>query len=162
MAMFRGVATVIFSSLLITGCSKSSEEKMIAICTEVVKFSVSDPASLVVNSSSASPHPVTEQNLKRFYGLWGSDALTDDQQAALQIQIQEVSKLKEVYAEIDFTDKSAGSTRGRAVCWFMDRGMGYQLGSVSVQGKSYSGIDLTALFVDYKKPEYLGASNRLQ
>lgn len=162
MTMFRGVAAVICSSFIITGCSKSPEEKMTAICTDVAKLSVSDPSALVVNSSSVISRQATEESLTRFSHLGAKDQLSVDQKAALEVYIREISKIQEAYAAIDFTDKSSVARRDSATCWFMDRGTGYQLGSVSVQGKSYSGIDLTSLFIDYKKPEYLGPLNQLQ
>lgn len=155
-------ATIFCISALITGCSKSTEQKMISACTDIAKFSVVDPSSLTVNTSSAKETTATKENLIRFTELQSRRPLNTDQQRGLEISLQEISKIKEAYAEIDFTDKSAVAKRSKALCWFMDRGRGFELGSVSIGPKSYSGIDLMALFVEFKTPDFLDSTNKLK
>lgn len=146
----------------LSGCGKSAEDKMIAACTGIAKMSVADPSSMVVNSATANQSQPTERSVSRFAGLYSNGELTVDQKAALDIKIKDVSKFKESYAEIDFTNKSSGSERYKAVCWFMDTGRGFELGSASVAGKSYSGIGLTSLLITNAKPPYLNSSNIIE
>lgn len=155
-------AAVLCISVLAAGCTKSNEQKMISVCTDVAKFTVVDPSTLVVNESSAKETIATKESLIRFYGLGRSGPLGPDQQRGLEINIEEISKVKEAYAQIDFTDKSASAIRAKAACWFMDRGQGFELGSISVGSKSYTGIDIMALFVKHKTPEYLDSTNKLK
>ncbi|WP_313327019.1 hypothetical protein [Pseudomonas qingdaonensis] len=147
---------------LISGCGASVEEKMISVCTDIAKMSVADPASIVVNSvSSVQAHP-TAENLLRFASIQSNGKLSVDQKAAFDVQVKELNKIKEVYAEVDFTDKTYGSRRDKATCWFMDRGLGFQLGSASVSGKGYSGISLMSLFVGHSRPHYLNSLNIIE
>ena len=148
-------------SVLLAGCTKSTEDKMTAICTDIAKFSVSDPSLLVVNAGSSKVRQATEKSVTRFAVMRSNGKLDSDQQAALDIHLSEMHKMKEAYAEIDFTDKSAAARRANATCWFMDIGQGFELASASVGDKSYSGIDLTALFIEYDKPELLDSSNKI-
>ncbi|MBH3412933.1 hypothetical protein [Pseudomonas putida] len=144
---------------LISGCGKSIEDKMVSACTDIAKMSVADPSSMVVNSGVANQNQPTERNLSRFAGLHSVGGLTADQKAALEIKIKEISKVKESFVEIDFTDKSSGAKREKAVCWFMNTGQGFELGSVSVAGETYSGISLVSLFVTHARPAHLNSSN---
>jgi hypothetical protein len=160
--MLRVALLVMCFPILIAGCGKPVEEKMGAICIDVAKTSASDPSALIVNSVSAKPVQATKESLMRFSGLWSEGKLNYDQQRGLEIQMEDMTKIKEAYAEVDFTDRSGSARRGKAVCWFMDQGEGFKLGSVSVAGQRYTGIDLVALFVNYKRPEYLDSSNRVQ
>jgi hypothetical protein len=146
----------------VAGCGKSVEEKMGAICEDVVKASVVDPSALVFNSVSAKPQEASKESLLRFSGLRSGGKLDADQQQALQNLMLDMSKVKEAFVQVDFTDKAGVARRDNAVCWFMDTGHGFELGSASVLGKRYVGIDIVALFVNRTQPEYLDDMNRVR
>lgn len=146
---------------VLSGC-KSPEDKMVSVCTDIAKMSVADPSSLVVNSGSVVQAVPTKESLLRFASLNFDGELTGASKDWYDIQVKELDKLKESYASIDYTDKSSLARRGQAICWFMDRGKGPVLGSVSVAGKSYSGTDLLMVFVSNSRPKYLSASNAIE
>lgn len=146
---------------VLSGC-KSPEDKMVSVCTDIAKMSVADPSSLVVNSGSVVQAIPTKESLLRFASLNFDGELTGASKDWYDIQVKELDKLKESYASIDYTDKSSSARRGQAICWFMDRGKGPVLGSVSVAGKSYSGTDLLMVFVSNPRPKYLSSSNAIE
>lgn len=146
---------------VLSGC-KSPEDKMVSVCTDIAKMSVADPSSLVVNSGSVVQAVPTKESLFRFATLNSDGELTGARKDWYDIQVKELDKLKESYASIDYTDKSSLARRGQAICWFMDRGKGPVLGSVSVAGKSYSGTDLLMVFVSNPRPKYLSSSNAIE
>ncbi|WP_447742378.1 hypothetical protein [Pseudomonas laurentiana] len=146
---------------VLSGC-KSPEDKMVSICTDIAKMSVADPSSLVVNSGSVVEAVPTKESLFRFATLNSDGELSGARKVWYDLQVKELDKLKESYASIDYTDKSSVARRGQAICWFMDRGKGPVLGSVSVAGKSYSGIDLLSVFVSNSRPKYLNSSNEVE
>jgi len=161
----RKLRTALVASCLpffVAGCGKSVEEKMGAICEDVVKASVIDPSALVFNSVSAKPQEASKESLVRFLGLRNGGSLNADQQQGLQNLMSDMSKVKEALARVDFTDKTGVARRDNAVCWFMDTGHGFELGSASVLGKRYVGIDLIGLFVSHNQPEYLDDMNRVR
>jgi len=135
---------------------------MVSVCTDIAKMSVADPSSLVVNSGSVVQAIPTKESLLRFASLDFDGELTGASKDWYDIQVKELDKLKESYASIDYTDKSSLARRGQAICWFMDRGKGPVLGSVSVAGKSYSGTDLLMVFVSNSRPKYLSSSNAIE
>ena len=147
---------------LLSGCGNSTESKMVSACTDIAKMSVADPSALVVNSSSVVQSQLTERNLIRFAGLNGAGSMTGDQKAALEIKIKNISSFKESYVEVDFTDKSSSAKRDKSVCWFMDTGRGFELGSASVGGQTYSGIKLVSLFINNIRPAALNSSNLIE
>ncbi|MEB6589608.1 hypothetical protein MXM82_10745 [Pseudomonas asiatica] len=147
---------------LLAGCGSSVEDKMVSVCTDIVKMSVIDPGAMTINSSSVISANATEGNLTRFAGLRSGGELNGDQKAALDIQIKNISKINESYASIDYTDRSSGARRDKAICWFMDTGQGFELGSVSISGKGYSGISLLSLFVNHSRPDGLSQSNVIE
>lgn len=144
---------------LLAGCGNSTEDKLVSVCTDIVKELVPDPQSMTVNSSSVISGQATELNLTRFAGLGSNGKLSGDQMAALDIAVKNISKVKESYANIDYTERSNGARRDKATCWFMDRGNGFELGSVSIDGKGYSGNRLTEFFVNHGRPSGLSSSN---
>ncbi|HDS0956480.1 hypothetical protein [Pseudomonas hunanensis] len=150
------------SLMLLAGCGSSVEDKMVSVCTGIVKMSVADPGAMIVNSSSVVSAQATEGNLTRFAGLTSNGKLNDDQKAALEIRVKNISKIKESYSNVDYTDRSSGARRDKATCWFMDIGNGFELGSVTVAGKGYSGISLVSLFVTHGRPAGLSPSNIIE
>lgn len=148
--------------IMLAGCGNSVEDKMVTICTDIVKMSVIDPGAMTINSRSVISAKATEGNLTRFAALSSNGKLNVDQKAALDIQIKNISKINESYANVDYTDRSNGARRDKAICWFMDTGKGFELGSVSVSGKGYSGISLVSLFVNHGRPDGLSQSNVIE
>lgn len=148
--------------MLLAGCGSSVEDKMVSVCTDIVKMSVADPGAMIVNSSSVVSAQATEGNVTRFAGLNSKGKLNDDQKAALEIRVKNISKIKESYANVDYTDRSSGARREKATCWFMDIGSGFELGSVTAAGKGYSGISLISLLVVHGRPAGLSPSNIIE
>ncbi|HEP9759362.1 hypothetical protein [Pseudomonas aeruginosa] len=160
--MKKLIGLVVLATLV--GCSKSDDVKMISACESVVRMMSTDPTGISINSSSVISAAPEESNLRRFAELKSRDGkLSVDQEAALQVYIRGRAKLKESYVSVDYTaNQPLGQVRDKAVCWYMNTGRGFELASVSAFGRSISGFQLFAFFVEHGAPEYLSSSGMIE
>ncbi|AUA70989.1 hypothetical protein ACF0C8_26320 [Pseudomonas aeruginosa] len=160
--MKKLIGLVLLAAL--AGCSNSDDAKMISACESFIRKMAVDPAGISVNSSSVITAAPEERNLRRFAELKSRNGqLSVDQEAALQVDIRRRAKLQESYVSVDYTDhQSLGTSRDKAVCWYMNTGRGFELASVSALGRSISGFPLFAFFVEHGAPEHLSSSGIIE